>query len=138
MRCWLTETGRVAGREDMAVRQVIGLAFGGQLLLGAWLMLFSRAHRSVGDYLAGTVVVHDPDRVLRRDPVSGQLKDDVRRLRCWLRSRCRMLGGRQLPTAERRAAGRRSWFGMISWRDRVAAAGGFASRELNLCTDPGP
>jgi uncharacterized RDD family membrane protein YckC len=37
-------------------------AFAGQLLIGVWLLLFSRAHRSVGDYLAGTVVVHDPDR----------------------------------------------------------------------------
>jgi uncharacterized RDD family membrane protein YckC len=64
LRCWLTETGRVASREDMAVRQVLGLAFGGQLLIGVWLMLFSRAHKSLGDYLAGTVVVHDPDRVL--------------------------------------------------------------------------
>jgi uncharacterized RDD family membrane protein YckC len=74
MRCWLTETGRVASREDMAVRQVVGLAFGGQLLLGVWLMLFSRAHRSVGDYLAGTVVVHDPDRILPRgNPVPGRL-----------------------------------------------------------------
>lgn len=67
MRCWLPETGRVASREDMAVRQVAGLAFGGQLLIGVWLVLFSRAHRSVGDYLAGTVVVHDPDRVLLRE-----------------------------------------------------------------------
>jgi uncharacterized RDD family membrane protein YckC len=64
MRCWLPEAGRVASREDMAVRQVLGLAFAGQLLIGVWLLLFSRAHRSVGDYLAGTVVVHDPDRVL--------------------------------------------------------------------------
>jgi uncharacterized RDD family membrane protein YckC len=66
MRCWLPEAGRVAGREDMAVRQVLGLAFAGQLLVGVWLMLFSRAHRSLGDYLAGTVVVHDPDRILPR------------------------------------------------------------------------
>jgi uncharacterized RDD family membrane protein YckC len=64
LRCWLPETGRVASREDMAVRQVLGLAFGGQLLIGIWLMLFSRAHKSLGDYLAGTVVLHDPDRVL--------------------------------------------------------------------------
>lgn len=64
MRCWLPEAGRVAGREDMAVRQVLGLAFAGQLLIGVWLMLFSRAHKSLGDYLAGTVVVHDRDRAL--------------------------------------------------------------------------
>jgi hypothetical protein len=64
MRCWLPDTGRVASREDMAVRQVLGLAFAGQLVIGVWLLLFSRAHRSMGDYLAGTVVVHDPDRVL--------------------------------------------------------------------------
>lgn len=51
----------------MAVRQVLGLGFVGQLLIGVWLVLFSRADRSLGDYLAGTVVVHDPDRVLLRE-----------------------------------------------------------------------
>jgi uncharacterized RDD family membrane protein YckC len=66
LRCWLPDTGRVASREDMAVRQVLGLAVAGQLLIGVWLLLFTRAHRSVGDFLAGTVVVHDPDRVLPR------------------------------------------------------------------------
>lgn len=64
LRCWLPETGRVAGREDMAVRQVLGLAFAGQLVIGVWLVLFTRAHMSLGDFLAGTVVLHDPDRVL--------------------------------------------------------------------------
>jgi uncharacterized RDD family membrane protein YckC len=66
MRCWLPDTARVASREDMAIRQVLGLAFGGQLLIGVWLLLFSRAHRALGDYLAGTVVVSDPDRILLR------------------------------------------------------------------------
>jgi hypothetical protein len=66
LRCWMPEARRIAGREDMAVRQVLGLAFAGQLLIGVWLVLFSRAHMSLGDYLAGTVVVHDPDRVLQR------------------------------------------------------------------------
>lgn len=64
LRCWRPEAGRIASREDMAVRQVLGLAFAGQLLIGVWLVLFTRAHMSLGDYLAGTVVVHDPDRVL--------------------------------------------------------------------------
>jgi RDD family protein len=66
LRCWLPEARRVADREDMAVRQVLGLAFAGQLLIGVWLMLFTRAHMSLGDYLAGTVVLHDPDKVLLR------------------------------------------------------------------------
>jgi hypothetical protein len=64
LRCWLPEARRVAGREEMAVRQVLGLAFAGQLLIGVWLVLFTRAHMSVGDFLAGTVVVYDPDGVL--------------------------------------------------------------------------
>ncbi|HEY1666428.1 MAG TPA: RDD family protein [Trebonia sp.] len=64
LRCWLPEGRRVAGREDMAVRQVLGLAFAGQLLIGVWLVLFTRAHMSLGDFLAGTVVVYDPDGVL--------------------------------------------------------------------------
>ena len=35
----------------------------------------SRAHRSLCDYLAGTVVVHDPDRVVHEgNPGPGQLK----------------------------------------------------------------
>ena len=64
LRCWRPETRRVAGREEMAVRQVLGLAFAGQLLIGVWLVLFTRAHMSLGDFLAGTVVVYDPDGVL--------------------------------------------------------------------------
>ena len=74
LRCWLPEAGRIAGREDMAVRQVLGLAFAGQLLIGVWLVLFTRAHMSLGDYLAGTVVVHDPDRVLPGPLSSRSLK----------------------------------------------------------------
>jgi uncharacterized RDD family membrane protein YckC len=66
LRCWLPESRRVAGREDMAVRQVLGLAFAGQLLIGVWLVLFTRAHMSLGDFLAGTVVVHDPRATLDR------------------------------------------------------------------------
>jgi uncharacterized RDD family membrane protein YckC len=58
----------------MAVRQVLGLAFAGQLLIGVWLVLFTRAHMSLGDYLAGTVVVHDPDRVLPGPLSSRSLK----------------------------------------------------------------
>ena len=46
------------------MRQVLGLAFAGQLLIGVWLVLFTRAHMSLGDFLAGTVVVYDPDGVL--------------------------------------------------------------------------
>jgi hypothetical protein len=64
LRCWRPEDGRVADREDMAVRQVLGLAFAGQLLIGVWLVLFTGAHQSLGDYLAGTVVVYDPNRAL--------------------------------------------------------------------------
>lgn len=64
LRCWLPETGQVADREQMALRQVVGFTVGGQLLIGLWLLLFSSRHMSLGDYLAGTVVLYDPDRIL--------------------------------------------------------------------------
>lgn len=64
LRCWLREPCRVAGRDEMAVRQVLGLFLCGGLIWGFFVWLVSNNLRSAGDLLAGTVVLHDPDEVL--------------------------------------------------------------------------
>jgi hypothetical protein len=64
LRCWLPEPRRVADRDDMAVRQVLGFFLCGGLLWGFFVWLVSNNQRSAGDLLAGTVILHDPDRVL--------------------------------------------------------------------------
>lgn len=64
LRCWLPEPGQVAGREQTAWRQITGFCLNGQLLSGFFIWLTGRTLRSVGDFLAGTVVLHDPDGVL--------------------------------------------------------------------------
>ena len=64
LRCWLQEPGQVAGREQTAWRQITGFCLKGQLLSGFFIWLTGRTLRSVGDFLAGTVVLHDPDGVL--------------------------------------------------------------------------
>jgi uncharacterized RDD family membrane protein YckC len=65
LRCWRPETGRVADRDRMALRQVTGL-LNGELLIGPIIWLASNSLNSLGDLFAGTVVVHDPDHVLHR------------------------------------------------------------------------
>ena len=60
LRCWLTEDCRVADRDSMGVRQVLGFFFCGGLIWGVFVWLASSNRRSAGDLLAGTVVVHDP------------------------------------------------------------------------------
>ena len=64
LRCWRPETARVAGRTHMAIRQITGLLFNGELLIGLFILLASKDRTSVGDFLVGTVVLHDPDDVL--------------------------------------------------------------------------
>ena len=64
LRCWLPLAGRVAGRGDMAVRQISGVGLNGQLALGIFIWLLNGSLRSVGDALADTIVLYDPDRVL--------------------------------------------------------------------------
>jgi hypothetical protein len=64
LRCWLPLSGRVAGRGDMAVRQISGACLNGQLLAGVFVWLFCAPLRSVGDVLADTLVLYDPDGVL--------------------------------------------------------------------------
>ena len=68
LRCWLPEPRRVAGREQTALRQVAGFCLNGQLLAGVFIWLTSKDRRSVGDFLAGTVLLHDPDEVLASSP----------------------------------------------------------------------
>jgi uncharacterized RDD family membrane protein YckC len=64
LRCWLPESRQVAGREETALRQITGFCLNGQLLSGFFIWLTSKTLRSVGDLLAGTVILHDPDGIL--------------------------------------------------------------------------
>jgi len=57
LRCWLTQDGRVAGRDEMAIRQVLGFFLCGGLIWGFFVWLSGKSQRSAGDLLAGTVVV---------------------------------------------------------------------------------
>jgi uncharacterized RDD family membrane protein YckC len=69
MRCWRPATGRVAGWWWMALREILGRLVEGvlsviTLLVSFILMLSTRQHQSLHDLIAGTVVLHDPDKVL--------------------------------------------------------------------------
>ncbi|MGH3204880.1 MAG: RDD family protein [Streptosporangiaceae bacterium] len=66
LRCWRRDTGRVAGRKHMALRQVTGLFLNGELLMGPLIWLGSKELNSVGDFFAGTVVLYDPNQLLHR------------------------------------------------------------------------
>ena len=64
LRCWRQETGHPASRGQMAIRQITGLLLNGELLAGVFILLIDPARTSVGDFVVGTVVLHDPDNVL--------------------------------------------------------------------------
>jgi uncharacterized RDD family membrane protein YckC len=64
LRCWRPDTGRVAGRKHMAIRQVTGLLFNGEALMGVFILFIGESLNSVGDFFAGTTVLYDPDNVL--------------------------------------------------------------------------
>jgi uncharacterized RDD family membrane protein YckC len=49
----------MAGRDEMAVRQVLGFFLCGGLIWGFFVWLIGNNLRSAGDLLAGTVVLHD-------------------------------------------------------------------------------
>jgi len=68
LRCWLPESRRVAGRKQMARRQISGFFLNGELLSGFFIWLSGRYLRSVGDLFAGTVLLYDPDGVLQSLP----------------------------------------------------------------------
>ncbi len=72
LRCWRPETGRPASRGQMALRQFSGLLLNGELLIGVLILLLSTGRTSIGDYIIGTLVLHDPDDVLLKqapDPI---------------------------------------------------------------------
>lgn len=64
LRCWLPLSGQVAGRSDVAVRQIAGACLNASLLAGVFVWLFGAPLRSMGDVFADTVVVYDPDGTL--------------------------------------------------------------------------
>lgn len=72
LRCWRPGTGRPASRSQMALRQASGLLLNGQLLAGVLILMIEPGRTSVGDYLIGTVVLHDPhDALLTQDPIGA-------------------------------------------------------------------
>jgi uncharacterized RDD family membrane protein YckC len=69
MRCWRPETGRVAGWWWMALREIVGRLVDGILsiitLLVSFILMCTRSdRRCLHDLIAGTVVLHDPNKVL--------------------------------------------------------------------------
>ena len=65
LRCWRRDTGSVAGRRPMTLRQATGL-LNGEAMIGPLIWLGSKDLNSVGDFFAGTVVLHDPNQLLHR------------------------------------------------------------------------
>ena len=69
MRAWRPETNRVAGFWIMALREIPGRIinhiFGIFTLLTSFVLFVAgREHKALHDWIAGTVVLHDPDRIL--------------------------------------------------------------------------
>jgi uncharacterized RDD family membrane protein YckC len=67
MRCWRPETGRVASWGYMALREVIGGLVESILItqvVSLVLMVTGRERKCLHDYIAGTVVLRDPNKVL--------------------------------------------------------------------------
>jgi len=65
LRCWMPDSREVAGRWETAARQVIGFGLNGEALAGFFIWLSDSNRCSVGDFFAGTVLLHDPDGVAR-------------------------------------------------------------------------
>ena len=69
MRCWRPEDNRVPGFWWMALREIIGRIVDSILsfiteLTSFILFLTVRERKTLHDYVAGTVVLHDPNKVL--------------------------------------------------------------------------
>jgi uncharacterized RDD family membrane protein YckC len=69
MRCWRPEEGRVPGWGIMALREIVGVIAEGILgfisgLVSFILMLAGRERKCLHDHIAGTVVLHDPNKIL--------------------------------------------------------------------------
>jgi uncharacterized RDD family membrane protein YckC len=70
MKCWRPETKQVATWGTMALREIIGrLAenlLGITAIISFAMFISGKEHRPWHDSIAGTVVVHDPNKVLVR------------------------------------------------------------------------
>ncbi len=69
MRCWRPETNRVAGFWYMALREIPGRIIDGilsfiTLITSFVLMVTGRERKALHDSIAGTVVLHDPNKTL--------------------------------------------------------------------------
>jgi uncharacterized RDD family membrane protein YckC len=69
MRCWRPETNRVAGFWWMALREIAGRLIDSilsfiSLITSFVLMVAGKEHKALHDWIAGTVVLHDPNKVL--------------------------------------------------------------------------
>ena len=69
MRCWRPETNRVAGFWYMALREIPGRIIDGllsfiTLITSFVLMVTGRERKALHDWIAGTVVLHDPNKTL--------------------------------------------------------------------------
>ena len=69
MRCWRPETNRVAGFWWMALREIPGRIIDGilsfiTLITSFVLMVAGKERKALHDWIAGTVVLHDPNKVL--------------------------------------------------------------------------
>ena len=71
MRCWRTETNRIADWGWMALREVVGGIIEGIWIIGlvSFIFMCTRGdRRTIHDMIAGTIVLHDPNRVLAPGP----------------------------------------------------------------------
>jgi uncharacterized RDD family membrane protein YckC len=69
MRCWRPETNRVPGFWFMALREIPGRIIDHllnfiTLITSFVLFLAGKEHKALHDYIAGTVVLYDPNKVL--------------------------------------------------------------------------
>jgi uncharacterized RDD family membrane protein YckC len=68
MRCWRPQTGQVATFGTMALREIIGRIvdniLGITALVSFILFLTGKERKALHDYVAGTIVLHDPNKVL--------------------------------------------------------------------------
>jgi uncharacterized RDD family membrane protein YckC len=69
MRCWRPETNRVAGFWWMALREIPGRLIDGLLgfiteITSFVLFVTGKERKALHDWIAGTVVLHDPNKVL--------------------------------------------------------------------------
>ena len=69
MRCWRPEQNRVATWWWMALRNIVGRIAEGilsliSLLVSFILMIATKEHKCLHDFIGGTVVLYDPNKVL--------------------------------------------------------------------------